>query len=401
MGREPAGSASFFFCAPGGTILATELVTPVRSGFATFELRSELQRALDTMGYSEPTEIQAQVIGPMLAGRDVMGQAQTGTGKTAAFGVPIVERVDANRSDVQALVLAPTRELAAQIADELGRLAQFRELQVLTLCGGAPLRPQLATLAQGAQVVVGTPGRVLDHLKRGSLSLADLALLVLDEADRMLDMGFMPDVERIIRQTPRRRQTALFSATMPLVMRVISRRHMREPAWIRVRPEQATVSETRQFYYEVADRDKGAALLEILAEQQPERAMLFRRTKVGVDRLVRYLVRQGHPVEALHGDMAQTSRDRVLADFRTGELRFLVATDVAARGLDIPEVTHVINVDVPEAAEGYVHRIGRTSRMGRAGVAITFVSEWDAEPLAAIQKATGGALEPGRLNLYS
>jgi ATP-dependent RNA helicase DeaD len=395
------GLASLFLCAPGGVILATEVLVPTDNGFAGFELRPELQAALVAMGYAEPTEIQAQVLGPLLAGRDVMGQAQTGTGKTAAFGIPIVERADPGRAEVQALILAPTRELAAQIADELGRLAQFRGLGIALLYGGAAMGPQLDALQNGAQIVVGTPGRVLDHLGRGTLDLQRVGVLILDEADRMLDMGFMPDVERIIRHIPRRRQTALFSATMPLVMRVLGRRHMREPIWVRVRPEETTVAEVEQFYFEVADRDKGVALLEILKEQQPERAIVFRRTKIGVDRLVRFLVQRGVPVEALHGDMQQRTRERVLADFRTGKLQLLVATDVAARGLDVPEVTHVINADIPDAAEAYVHRIGRTARMGREGTAITFVSEWDGEALAAIQKATGGALKRGRLNLYS
>jgi ATP-dependent RNA helicase DeaD len=353
------------------------------------------------MGYTQPTEIQAQVIGPLLSGRDVMGQAQTGTGKTAAFGIPIVELADPERRETQALVLAPTRELAVQISEELGRLAQFRGLSITTLYGGARMGPQLEALKAGVQVVVGTPGRVLDHLRRGTLDLRHLSMLILDEADRMLDMGFMPDVERIIRQTPRTRQTALFSATMPLVMRILARRHMREPVWIRVRPEEPTVAEVEQRYYEVAERDKGEALLEILQEQRPERAIIFRRTKAGVDRLVHFLHRRGVEVEALHGDMPQRSREQVLSRFRSGALSLIVATDVAARGLDIPEVTHVINLDVPESAEAYIHRIGRTGRLGRAGTAITFISEWDQAALEAIKKVANGALRQGRLRLYS
>jgi ATP-dependent RNA helicase DeaD len=384
----------------GGTPLVTQLVE-TDSTFQSFGLSDEVLRALDAMGYEQPTEIQTGVLASMLAGRDVMGQAQTGTGKTAAFGIPIVERVDPQQPHVQALVLAPTRELAVQITQEIERLAQFRGLGIVSIYGGAAMRPQLDALKAGAQVAVGTPGRVLDHIRRGTLDLSNTSVLVLDEADRMLDMGFMPDVERIIRYTPRRRQTALFSATMPLVMRVLSRRHMRDPIWVRVRPEEPTVAEVQQLYYEVAERDKGEALIEILNEQRPDRAMIFRRTKVGVDRIVRFLQHRGYPVEALHGDMAQGARERVMADFRGGELPILVATDVAARGLDVPEVTHVINLDIPEAAESYVHRIGRTARMGRSGTAITFVSEWDADALGAIKKVANGALQQGRLSLYS
>ena len=364
-------------------------------------MSDDVLRALDAIGYAEPTEVQAEVLAPMLEGRDVMCQAQTGTGKTAAFGIPIAERSDPSSSFVQALVLAPTRELAAQITEELVRIAQFRGLRITAIYGGAPIRRQLDGLSAGSQIVVGTPGRVLDHLRRGTLDLAQVRLLVLDEADRMLDMGFMPDVEKIIRYTPRRRQTALFSATMPLVMRVLSRRHMQDPIWIRVRPEEHTVAEVTQRYYEVADRDKGAALVEILDSEQPERALIFRRTKVGVDRVVRFLQRHGFPVEALHGDMPQRTREQVLADFRAGTLPLLVATDVAARGLDVPDVTHVINLDIPEAAESYVHRIGRTARMGRTGTAITLVSEWDRDALTEIKKVSNGALEQGRLELYS
>ena len=380
--------------------LATNMIETPPS-FADFGLRPEVLRALEEMGYSHPTEIQAEVLAPMLDGRDVMGQAQTGTGKTAAFGIPIVQHVDPDRYQPQALVLAPTRELAAQITEELSRLAQHRDVVVASIYGGTNYKPQLDMLAAGAQIVVGTPGRVIDHIRRGTLVLSGLSIVILDEADRMLDMGFMPDVERILRETPRRRQTALFSATMPLVMRVISRRHMREPVWIRVRPDEQTVADVQQVYFEVAERDKGQALLEILEREKPERALIFSRTKVAADRIVRFLGRQGLMIEALHGDMNQRSRDRVMAAFRSGELTLLVATDIAARGLDIPELTHVINMDIPEAAEAYVHRIGRTGRMGRGGTAITLVSEWDADALAAIKKVTNGSLEPGRLDLYS
>jgi ATP-dependent RNA helicase DeaD len=369
-------------------------------GFGGLELSEPVARALDEMGYHEPTEIQAAAIPPLLDGRDVVGQAQTGTGKTAAFGIPLVELVDPERKVVQALVLAPTRELASQISEELSRLAQYRGIRIATVYGGAAMGRQLLDLRQGAQVVVGTPGRILDHLSRGTMRLNEVGYLILDEADRMLDMGFMPDVERILRRTPRTRQTALFSATIPTVVRIIARRHMKSPATIQVKPEAPTVSEVDQIYYEVAQRDKPAGLALVLQEQQPERAIVFCRTQVAVDRLTRFLHSRGFQVEAIHGSMSQQHRERVIADFRSGALRLLIATNVAARGLDIPEVTHVVNYDIPEETESYIHRIGRTARMGRDGKAITFVAEWDDKALTDIKKAVNGALRQERLALY-
>ncbi len=368
--------------------------------FGSLEMSAPVARAVEEMGYSQPTEIQAAAIPLLLAGRDLMGQAQTGTGKTAAFGIPLVELIDPQVPSVQALVLAPTRELAMQISEEIGRLARYREIRIATVYGGAAMGRQVLDLKNGAQVVVGTPGRILDHLSRGTMRLDAVRYLVLDEADRMLDMGFMPDVERILRRTPRSRQTSLFSATMPLVVRILARRHMREPDWVHVKPEEQLVSEVEQIYYEVAEQDKPAGLDLILREQEPQRALIFRRTQVGVDRLTRYLRSRGYQVEALHGSMNQQHRERVIADFRSGDLHLLVATNVAARGLDIPEVSHVINYDIPEERDSYVHRIGRTARMGREGVAITFVAEWDDAPLAEIKKVTNGSLRQERLALY-
>ena len=372
----------------------------VEAYFGGLELSEPVARAVEEMGYRDPTEIQAASIPLLLDGRDLMGQAQTGTGKTAAFGIPLVERIDPDRPVVQALVLAPTRELAMQISQELSRLARHREIRIATIYGGAPMGPQLLDLKLGAQVVVGTPGRILDHLSRGTMRLNEVRYLILDEADRMLDMGFMPDVERILRRTPRSRQTALFSATMPTVVRILARRHMKDPAWIQVKPEERTVAEVDQLYYEVAERDKSAGLKLILEEQKPERALVFCRTQVAVDRVTRFLRARGFQVEAIHGSMSQQHRERVIADFRRGDLPLLVATNVAARGLDIPEVSHVINYDIPEESESYIHRIGRTARMGRDGVAITFVAEWDGDSLAEIKKAVNGSLREERLALY-
>lgn len=368
--------------------------------FEDFDISDPVLDALDDMGYETPTEIQELTIPPLLEGRDIIGQAQTGTGKTAAFGIPIIERVDPTKPFVQALVLAPTRELAAQICDEIQRIAKYRKLGVVPVYGGAAMSGQLQDLRRGAHVVVGTPGRVLDHLSRATLTLEHASWLILDEADRMLDMGFMPDVERIIRRMPRNRQTALFSATIPPLIKILSRRYMRNPQHLAVRPDERTVSEVQQLYFEVAERDKPLGLLEILATYKPEQAIIFRRTQAGVDWLQRVLTAEGHYVEAIHGSMAQRVRESVMAKFRSGEVRLLIATNVAARGLDIPEVTHVINYDVPEETESYIHRIGRTARMGRQGMAITFVSEWDQEALEAIKKVVGDALQPGRLALY-
>lgn len=369
--------------------------------FGGMSMTAQTARSLADMGFENPTEIQAKSIPLLLEGQDVVGQAQTGTGKTAAFGIPMVERIDPSMLVVQALVLAPTRELASQISDELTRIGRWRGVRVAPIYGGAPMGGQLRDLHRGAQVVVGTPGRILDHLKRGTLSFESVSYLVLDEADRMLDMGFMPDVERILRRTPRNRQTALFSATVPTVVRIISRRHMRNAVTVQVKPEQPTVAAIDQIFYEVAERDKPEALRVVLQEREPERAMIFCRTQVAVDRLTRILRRDGITVEAIHGSLGQGQRERVLTDFRKGTIRLLIATNLAARGLDIPEVSHVINYDIPEESESYVHRIGRTARMGREGMAITFVAEWDEKSLSEIKKVTNGALREERLSLYA
>jgi len=353
------------------------------------------------MGFVNPTELQARVIPLLLDGLDVIGQAQTGTGKTAAFGIPLIEGIDENQPHPQSMVLAPTRELAQQIGEELRKIGKYIPgINVVTLYGGAGYGRQFEDLKAGAHVVVGTPGRVLDHISRGTLRLDEIDYLVLDEADRMLDMGFLPDVERILRRTPRERQTALFSATMPTVIRILSRRYMFEPSTVHVQPQRLTVEEVEQVYYEVADRDKLDALVSLIEQDPPERAMIFRQTKIGVDRLDGSLRRRGLPAAAIHGDMSQRVREDVLRDFRAGKLKYLIATDVAARGLDIPEVSHVFNYDIPEDAEAYVHRIGRTARAGRSGLAITFIGEWDADKLPPIQRLVGDHLERRLLPMY-
>jgi ATP-dependent RNA helicase DeaD len=378
-----------------------KIAPAVAAGFAEFGLSDEVNRAIRDMGFTRPTEIQARVIPLLLESGDVIGQAQTGTGKTAAFGIPLIEGIDESLQHTQALVLAPTRELAIQIGEELRKLAKYLPgITVATIYGGASYGRQFDDLKSGGQVVVGTPGRVLDHIGRGTLKLDSVDYLILDEADRMLDMGFLPDVERILRRIPRERQTALFSATVPTVIRILSRRYMHDPVTVHVQPLQITVEEVDQVYYEVADRDKVDGLISLIEQDTPERAMIFRQTKIGVDRLVATLRRRGLPAEAIHGDMSQKAREHVLREFREGKLTYLVATDVAARGLDIPEVSHVFNFDIPEDPDAYVHRIGRTARAGRSGSAVTFVGEWDADKLPPIQKIVNNLIQRKLLPIY-
>ena len=336
----------------------------------------------------------------MRAGRDLVGQAQTGTGKTAAFGIPLVEAIDRSAREPQALVLVPTRELAVQVKDELSRLGQFCGIRAVAIYGGQAMSRQLVALRPGAHIIVATPGRLMDHMQRRTLEIGQVRSVVLDEADQMLDIGFAEDIYRILRHTPRSRQTLLFCATMPGPIKGLTRRYLKEPAWVRIGGDAEPVEQVKQLYYEVADRDRSLALEELL--RQPEvisQALVFRRTKVGVDRLVAYLQARGYDVQAIHGDMTQGHRDGVMARFRSGDLRILVATNVAARGLDIPAVSHVINYDMPGNLEEYVHRIGRTARMGRPGTAITFVSEWDFPVLDMIQAHVGDELERGKLAL--
>ena len=328
----------------------------------------------------------------------MVGQAQTGTGKTAAFGIPLAETIDRNARHLQALVLVPTRELAVQVKNELSQLGQFTGLRAVAIYGGQALSTQITALGKGAHIVVATPGRLMDHMERRTIQIGQVRSVVLDEADQMLDIGFAEAINYILRQTPRSRQTLLFSATIPGQIRGLTRRYLREPAWVRVGGDAEPVDQVKQIYYEVPEADRPSALEELL--RQPElvvQALVFRRTKVGVDRLVAYLHGRGYDCLAIHGDMTQAHRDAAMTRFRSGHLRILVATNVAARGLDIPAVSHVINYDMPSTLEEYVHRIGRTARMGRDGTAITFVSEWDFPVLDLIQAHVGHDLELGKL----
>ncbi len=346
--------------------------------------------------------MQVRCIPLMNDGKDVVAQARTGTGKTAAFGIPLVERVDTSQRAVQALVLAPTRELAVQVRDELQRLGQFKQVRVVVCYGGQAINTQINALKAGAHIVVGTPGRMLDHLGRRTLSLDAVRAVVLDEADEMLDIGFLPDIERILRQTPKSRQTALFSATMHAAVRGIVHRHLKSPAWVRIGEEIQTAPKVQQVYYEVWDQDKVRGLAGLLRQDlNGGKALLFLRTQAGVDHLVRSLRRQNIAVEGIHGGMTQPQRSGVMRSFKEGRLKVLAATNVAARGLDIPEVSHVINYDMPQNMEEYVHRIGRTARMEADGTAITFVTEWDIDMLDTLIDGVGGELERGTLPMYA
>jgi ATP-dependent RNA helicase DeaD len=359
------------------------------TSFADLGLSESTLKALADVGYESPSPIQEQAIPSLLAGRDVIGQAQTGTGKTAAFGLPIMEYVDASNPEVQALVLTPTRELCIQVTQALRTYGAHSGIDVVAVFGGAPIRTQQAQLRAGGHVVVGTVGRVLDLISRHSLVLHDCRFLVLDEADEMLDLGFLEDVEKILSLTPSSRQTALFSATMPPPIRKLADRYMYDPEIIKVEAETLTIDTVAQFQLPVETRDKPDKLVEVLQAEKPEQAIVFVRTKIRADQLFRTLKDRGMNVRALHGDMSQGSRDGVMLAFKGGRVPILVATDVAARGLDISTVTHVVNYDVPTSPDTYVHRIGRTGRVGRSGRAITFVEARQKRELEAIERHIG------------
>jgi ATP-dependent RNA helicase DeaD len=354
--------------------------------FADLGLSKPLLDAIEHLGYKQPTPIQEQTIPALLQGKDVMGQAQTGTGKTAAFGLPLLQFVDPENPEVQALVLTPTRELCIQVTQALRAYGEQRGIEVVAVFGGAPIREQASRLKREAQVVVGTVGRVMDMMSRHYLVLDEARYVVLDEADEMLDLGFLEDVETILSRSPMGRQTALFSATIPTEIRRLADRFMHDPVEIQVRAATLTIDTVDHFYLEVSDRDKPEALVRVLKEERPEQAIVFARTKIGVDRLARRLGDNGLRVKALHGDMSQGSRDGVMIAFKSGRERLLIATDVAARGLDITGVSHVVNYDLPNSPDVYVHRIGRTGRAGDTGKAITLVTPKQRKDLEAIER---------------
>ncbi|HEV3282992.1 MAG TPA: DEAD/DEAH box helicase [Solirubrobacteraceae bacterium] len=360
--------------------------------FTDLGLSEPTLRALRDVGYEAPSPIQEQAIPALLEGQDVIGQAQTGTGKTAAFGLPIMEYIDPSDPEVQALVLTPTRELCIQVTQALRTYGSHTGADVVAVFGGAPIRTQQAQLRAGGQVVVGTVGRVLDLISRHSLMLHACRFVVLDEADEMLDLGFLEDVERILSLTPSSRQTALFSATIPPPIRKLADRYMYDPTIIQVEAATLTIDTVAQFQLPVSARDKPEKLVEVLRDEAPDQAIVFVRTKVRCEQLFRTLRDRGLNVRALHGDMSQGSRDGVMLAFKAGRVPILVATDVAARGLDISTVTHVINYDVPTSPDTYVHRIGRTGRVGRSGRAITFVEDRQKRELEAIERHIGTSI---------
>ncbi len=370
------------------------------AAFAALGVGEACLQTLAEMGFEEPTPIQERTIPALLAGRDVVGVAQTGSGKTLAFGLPLAESVDVARREVQAVVLVPTRELAQQVLGVLQEVAMPHGLDVVGLLGGRALAGDFRALEGRPHIVVGTPGRILDHLRRGTLELRAVRYAVLDEADEMLDIGFLPDITRILSKTPRRRQTALFSATMPHAVMRLVRRYMQDPETVSVVAQYDTVETIDQYYVEVAHRDKLRGLRELVERELKGRTLVFSRTRRGVDYVSDRLLEMGVRAGALHGDMDQRRRDQVVRRFREGELDLLVATNVAARGLDIPEITHVVNFDVPQNAEEYVHRIGRTGRAGRHGTAITLVSEHDIGEFDVLLAAFGDRLRQERLDLY-
>ena len=366
--------------------------SPPTPAFSDLSLRPELLEALTELGYEEPTPIQAEAIPPLLAGRDLLGQAATGTGKTAAFALPVLQRLTPDRGpNPIALVLAPTRELAMQVSEAMHKYGRRLGARVVPIYGGQPIGRQLKALQRGVDVVVATPGRALDHLARGTLVLRDLEVLVLDEADEMLDMGFADDIEAILGDTPSTRQTVLFSATMPARINGLVRTHLTDPVRIQIARETATAEGpplVRQSAYIVARFHKPAALGRILDVEAPEAAIVFCRTRNDVDQLTETLTGRGYRAEALHGGMTQEQRDKVMGRLRKGTADLLVATDVAARGLDIDQLTHVFNYEVPSAPESYVHRIGRVGRAGREGAAITLAEPREHRMLKTIERVT-------------
>jgi ATP-dependent RNA helicase DeaD len=373
-------------------------------GFATLGLRDELLAALDDLGYEEPTPIQRETIPLLLTGRDLLGQAATGTGKTAAFALPALQLIDPSRREPQVLVLVPTRELAVQVSEAMFRYGRELGVKVVPVFGGQPIQRQLQALDRGVHVVVATPGRALDHIGRGSLGLDAIRTVILDEADEMLDMGFTDDIESILQSTPDDRQTVLFSATMPSRITSIARRYQQDPARItigRVETEPGAKALVRQTVYVVQRAHKPSALGRILDIEAPKSALVFCRTRNEVDQLTETMNARGYRAEALHGGMDQSQRDRVMSRLRDGTAELLVATDVAARGLDVDTLTHVVNYDVPSAAESYVHRIGRVGRAGREGVAITLAEPRERRGLENIERLTKQKFEIAKVPTVS
>jgi ATP-dependent RNA helicase DeaD len=361
--------------------------------FEDLPLSQEIINGIEELGFRNLFPIQAEAIMPLLEGKDVIGQAQTGTGKTAAFGIPMVERLNPKIKRVQGLVLEPTRELAIQVAEHINRIGKYASFKVLPVYGGKPIQNQIYALERGVHIVVGTPGRIIDHLKRGTLDLTSVKVVVLDEADRMLDMGFIDDIEYILSNVPVNRQTSLFSATIDQSVMNVCDRYMRKPEKILVSKDEIALTQMEQYYMIVNPRNKFQVLCNVLDGNHIERAIIFCKTRIGTNMLADRLERQGYDAKPLHGGFTQAQRDSVSDSFRKGRLKFLVATDVAARGLDIQGITHIINYDIPLDALVYFHRIGRTARMGGEGTAITLVGYGEIPELNRIKALTKTSIE--------
>jgi len=356
--------------------------------FHEFGLDTKVIEAVVNMGFEETTPIQEQAVPLVMQGRDIIGQAQTGTGKTAAFGIPVINKVNLDLEHVQAIVLTPTRELAVQVAEELNKIGQFKGVFTLPIYGGQDINRQIKALKKRPPIIVATPGRLMDHMRRRTIRLQQVTMVVLDEADEMLNMGFKEDIETILQGIPAERQTLLFSATMPQPIRNLAQKFMKDPEIIAIKAKEVTVGNIEQEYIEVPEKQKFDVFCRTLDLQAPDLAIVFGRTKRRVDELTEALSKRGYSVEGIHGDLTQSKRDSVLRQFREGTVELLVATDVAARGLDISGVTHVYNFDIPQDPESYVHRIGRTGRAGKSGLAITFVTPREIGHLRSIESLT-------------
>jgi len=367
--------------------------------FNDLPLSKDVLRGIKALGFEKPSPIQAQSIMPLLEGRDVIGQAQTGTGKTAAFGIPMVESIDLSDKRVQGLVLAPTRELAVQIAEHISKISRYTGIRVCPIYGGEKINRQIEQLRRGVHIVVGTPGRTIDHLERGTLRLGAVRMVVLDEADRMLDMGFVNDINKILDRVPEDKQTSLFSATMDRNVWKICDRYMDKPEKILVSKDEIALVQIEQRYVKVDSMNRYPILEELIVDQGIRKAIIFTRTKRGAHRLSRKLKRGGYNAGALHGNLTQPQRDRVTRGFRNDKVNFLVATDIAARGLDIGGITHIINYNMPRETLAYFHRIGRTARMEAEGTAITFVAHGEEKALAEIKAQTGTRITELKTNV--